>query len=72
MTTAVRDEKRAYLFQPTKVDGAELKYVAHYLDRIDNSLERIANALEKGGVNENLRLQLMNIESAIRLTAGRQ
>ena len=42
------------------------EYVAMYLDRIDLHLERIATALEGGRISDALRLQLMNIEHAIR------
>ena len=45
------------------------EYTAYYLDRIDQTLERIAVALEAGN-GESLRLQLMNIEAAILKTAG--
>ena len=36
-----------------------LEYSAYYLDRIEGHLERIANSLADGSVNEKLRLQSM-------------
>jgi hypothetical protein len=42
------------------------EYIAYYLDRIDQTLERIAKALEAGGGNEPLRLGLMNLEQTVR------
>ena len=43
-----------------------LEFIAHYLDRIDNNLKLISNSLQSGGVNEPLRAQLMNIETALK------
>ena len=43
-----------------------LEFTAHYLDRIDLSLERIATALESGGGNERLRLTLETIAEVLR------
>ena len=48
-----------------------MEFIAYYLDRIDGHLERIANSVESGGVNEKLRLQLMNLEKTIDLSAKR-
>jgi hypothetical protein len=66
-------DRLPWTFDPTKPEFREAKaqeYCAYYLDRIDQTLERIATALEKGGGNELLRLQLMSIEAAILKTAG--
>ena len=56
--------------QPERRPGNALEYIAYYLDRIDQHLEVIANSVKEGGVNEQLRLQLMNVEKAILKTAG--
>jgi hypothetical protein len=42
-----------------------LEYIAHYLDRIDQSLESIATSLAADPGNAQLRNQLQSIERAI-------
>lgn len=42
-----------------------VQYIAFYLGEIEKQLERIANSLQTGAPNEQIRLQLMNIEKAI-------
>jgi hypothetical protein len=42
-----------------------LEFIAQYLDRIDLSLERIANSLETGSVNEALRVEIRGIAAAL-------
>ena len=46
--------------QADERQAVALEFIAHYLDRIDEHLERIANAVEKGDASET-----MNIERAI-------
>lgn len=43
-----------------------LEYQAYYLDRIDQSLDRIASALETGAANEPLRLQLLSLQHLLK------
>ena len=38
-----------------------LEFIAHYLDRIDQTLERIAGSLESGAGNEPLRVELRGL-----------
>ncbi len=42
-----------------------LEYIAHYLDRIDQSLERIAEAMESGKGNEPLRAELRGLTATM-------
>jgi hypothetical protein len=51
----------------TERSAEALEFIAYYLDQIEGHLERIANSVENGGVNEKLRLQLMNLEKTIDL-----
>ena len=56
-----RQRKHSWKHQKAKPTNAvALEFIAHYLDRIDDHLERIANAVEKGDASET-----MNIERAI-------
>jgi hypothetical protein len=48
--------------QPEERQAVALEFIAHYLDRIDSHLERLAAAIESGAGNEKIRLQLMNME----------
>ena len=49
-----------------------LEYSAYYLDRIEGHLERIANSLADGGVNEKLRVQLQGGPEDLVGNPGRQ
>ena len=42
-----------------------LEFIAHYLDRIEGHLERLANAVESEGANQKVRTQLQRIEQAL-------
>ena len=61
--------KKAFVGKPKgnsdERQAIALEFIAHYLDRIDDHLEKLAAVAESGGATEKLRLQLMNIERAM-------
>ena len=63
-------EKKAFVGkpkgQPEERQAIALEFIAHYLDRIDFHLERLAAAIESGSGNEKIRLQLMEIAKALK------
>ena len=63
-------EKKAFVGkpkdQPEERQAIALEFIAHYLDRVDSHLERLAEALESGKGNEKIRLQLVDIAKALK------
>ena len=62
-------DRHPWTFEPNV--GADLRapraleYIAQYLDRINLSLDRIADALESGKANEPLRVELRGLVRAM-------